>query len=253
MRGLNRLIPALTVLLLVVACGRDAEITTTSTTTTSEPTSTTSTPTITTATTAATTTTGDQIPGEPIDFGPGSGDAIDVVGVAHDDVLNVRALPGTDAGIIAELAPTETGLIATGHNRALPESIWFEIEVGEGTGWVSSAFVGYLGTTDDATAEVVEVLGNRPVAETMLDLGLIVAESLASTEPESRITMTVAPTVGDLGEVTYDVLGLGDDAIGGYRLHVFGAPTDSGEGFSLMSVERTYICSRGVSPEGLCP
>jgi hypothetical protein len=250
-RNVNQILLTPVMLVALTACGGGTDTTTSAPATTATTTAGSST-TSTTTTTSSTSTTGDQIPGEPIEFGPSAGDQIDVVGVAHDDVLNVRALPGTDANIIAELSPTETGLVATGHNRALPQAIWFEIAVGEGTGWVSSAFVGYLGTTDDATAEVVERLGNRPTAETMLDLGLIVAESLASTEPESRITMTVAPAVGDLGEITYDVIGLGDDAIGGYRLHVFGAPTESGEGFSLMSVERTYVCSRGVTDAGLC-
>ena len=152
----------------------------------------------------------------------------------------------------AELAPTATGLIATGRARSLPESIWFEVEVDGVTGWVSSAFVGQLGLTDDATAEVIEAMGETPGAETMLDLGLIVAEAMASDEPPSRIVMSVAPVVGDLGEVTYDVVGLGDDAFGGVRLHVFGDPAEGGEGFVLSNVERTFICSRGVTDDGFC-
>lgn len=175
-----------------------------------------------------------------------------VVGVEHDDVLNVRVAPGTESAIAAELAPTASGLIATGHSRSLPGSIWFEVEVDDVVGWVSSAFVGYLGLTDDATAEVIATLGETPGAETMLDLGLIVAEVMTSEEPPSRIVMSVAPTVGDLGEVTYDVVGLGDDALGGVRLHVFGDPAGGGEGFVLSNVERTVICSRGVTDDGFC-
>ena len=85
----------------------------------------------------------------------------------------------------------------------------------------------------------------------MTDLGRVVAEALASDEPPSRIVMTVSPTVGDLGEVTYDVVGLGDDALRGFRLHVFGTPSESGEGFVLRSVEQTLLCGRGVNA-GLC-
>ena len=211
-------------------------------------------PTTTTTTTAGPTTTrpAEGLPGKPIDFGPRAGDEVAVVGVSHDDVLNVRVAPGTDAAIVAEQPPTATGLIATGRARALPESIWFEVTVDETTGWVSSAFIGYLGRVDDATAEVIDVLGETPGAETMLDLGLIVAEAMASDEPPSRIVMSVAPTVGDLGEVTYDVVGLGDDALGGVRLHVFGDPAEGGEGFVLSNVERTFICTRGVTDDGLC-
>ena len=97
----------------------------------------------------------------------------------------------------------------------------------------------------------VELLGETPSAETMLDLGLIVAEALASDEPASRIVMSVAPTVGDLGEVTYDVVGIGDDSVLGFRLHVFATPDEGGEGFVLKSVEQTVLCGRGLSGE-LC-
>ena len=64
--------------------------------------------------------------------------------------------------------------------------------------------------------------------------------------------MVVAPAVGDLGEVTYDVIGLGDDSIGGWRLHVFGTPSASGEGFLLKTLEATTLCTRGVTTDGLC-
>jgi hypothetical protein len=60
----------------------------------------------------------------------------------------------------------------------------------------------------------------------------------------------VAPSVGDLGEVTYDVIGLGDDAVRGLRLHVFGQPID--EGFSLKTVEMTALCGRGADDDGGC-
>ena len=222
------------------------------TTTTSQQTTTVTTPT-TTSTVAGTSTTSERdLPGEPIDFGPRAGDELAAIGVAHDDVLNVRAAPGTDAAIVAELVPTATGITATGRARSLPESIWYEVEVDGVTGWVSSAFVGFLGLIDDATAEVISALGETPGAETMLDLGLVVAEAMASDDPPPRIVMSVAPTVGDLGEVTYDVVGLGDDALGGLRLHVFGDPAGGSEGFVMSNVERTFICSRGVTDDGFC-
>jgi hypothetical protein len=88
----------------------------------------------------------------------------------------------------------------------------------------------------------------------MLELGRIVADAMASTDPESRIRMSVAPTVDDLGEVTFDVIGLGDDSVLGVRLDVFGAPRDGGDGFSLKSVESTVVCdpARGAGIDGVC-
>ena len=63
--------------------------------------------------------------------------------------------------------------------------------------------------------------------------------------------VTVAPSVGDLGEVTYDVIGLGDDSVRGYRLHVFGEGLGAGGGFYLKSVEARVLCARGVTAGGL--
>ena len=270
-RGLPAAVLALA--LVAAACGDDnagpadtGAVTTTSvapTTTTTMPTTSTTTAATTTTSTAAPTTTAaaptttttvaptTTLPGELIDVPPRRGDIVAVVGVAHDDVLNVRAGPGTNQAIVTTLGPLEDDVLVLGNARLLPNSIWTQVEFGGVTGWASIAFLGYLGQTDDVTAQLVADLGEVPTAETMLDLGLIVAEAFASEEPASRIVMSVAPTVGDLGEVTYDVIGLGDDALFGIRLHVFGMPDEGGEGFVLKTVEQTLICGRGLS-DGLC-
>jgi hypothetical protein len=250
-------------MLIFAACGDDAASTTTTattvieTTTTSQATTTTSISTTTSTTAApttsvpATTTTagGSDLPGEPIDFGPAAGDTLAVIGVAHDDVLNLRAAPGADQDIVGEIPPTYDGLTALGQTRQLPGSFWIGVDY-EGTeGWVNLRFIGYLGDTTDATQMVIDDFGEVPGAESMLDLGFIVAESFASEEPVSDIVLVVAPTVGDLGEITYDVIGLGDDAVRGVRVHVFGDPIV--EAFTLNAVEVTTLCGRGVDA-GAC-
>lgn len=249
---------------VLAACGGDATTTTTvppttssppttvASTTTTEPATTTTGSTTTapeTTTTAGDTTT--TLAGEPIDFGPRAGDELIVVRVAHDDVLDLRAGPGTDQEILTELEPTATGIIAQGATRQLSRSMWIEVEADGTTGWVSLAFVAYEGATDDATAATIDELGERPTAPTMSELGLVVAEAWASEEPESDVVKVVDETLGDLGEVTYDVIGLGDDAVFGFRFHVFGEPVS--DGFSLRTVERTLLCGRGVDADGLCP
>jgi hypothetical protein len=191
--------------------------------------------------------------GDPTDFWvpiPEEGAVIGVIGVAHDDTLNVRSGPGISFDIVAELDPTLTGISGTGGGWQLPSgSVWWEIEVGGGvTGWANQRFLSRLGGVDDLTSLVVERLGEIPAAETMLDLGLAVGDAFLFSEGGS-IVMTVAPTVGDLGEVTFDVVGIGDDSVGGYRLHIFGQPSEGGEGFSLKSVEATVFCQRGLSGE----
>ncbi|MEX1271237.1 MAG: hypothetical protein WEB55_02160, partial [Acidimicrobiia bacterium] len=141
-------------------------------------------------------------------------------------------------------------LTALGNTRDIGDSFWIEVSYDGTTGWVHYSFIGYLGVTDDLTSTVIDQLGETPVAETMLDIGAAVAATFASEEPESDIVLAVAPTVGDLGEVTYDVIGIGDDAVRGFRVHVFGQPED--ETFGLMSVEVTTLCGRGVTDDGLC-
>lgn len=231
--------------LVVAACGGGGDAADSSTTE--------SNPTTSTSEAAATqpeTTTPTELPGEPIDFGPAEGDTVAVIGVAHDDVLNLRAAPGANQEILAEIPNLADGLTALGHTRDTGDSFWIEVEYDGTTGWVHYGFIGYPGVTDDMTSTVIDQLGKTPVAETMVDIGAAVAATFASDEPESEIVLTVAPTVGDLGEVTYDVIGIGDDAVRGFRVHVFGQPED--ETFGLKSVEVTTLCGRGVTDEGLC-
>jgi hypothetical protein len=223
--------------------------TTAAVTTTSVATTTTSAPATTTTAPPSTATTPTDLPGEPIDFGPAADDTLAVIGVAHDDVLNLRAAPGADQEVLEGIPPVYDSLTAVGQTRQLPGSFWIAVDYEGRVGWVNLRYVGYIGDTTDATQSVIETLGERPGAETMLDLGFIVAESLASEEPPSDIVLVVAPTVGDLGEVTYDVIGLGDDAVRGLRVHVFGDPIT--EAFVLDTVEMTTLCGRGVEA-GAC-
>ena len=236
-----------------VADGTTTELTTETTasdTTSSIETSTSDTASAETTTSTTTEPTETTLPGEEIDLFVDAGDVLGVIGVEDDDELNIRAAPGTDQDIVGTAAPTADDLVGTGRARSLPSSIWYEVTVGGVTGWVSSGFVAFLGGTDDATAEFLDG-GDAPGAETMTDLGRIVAEGFASEDPASEIVQTVAPTVGDLGEVTYDVVGIGDDAVTGYRLHIFATEDDNGETFTLRTIERTTLCTRGLSGE-LC-
>ena len=250
-----------TAFMAVTACGGDQgepttsletpTTTTTTTMTTSTAISSTTVNGVSTTTQSDTTTTGSGgLPGDSIDFGPAADDVLAVIGVAHDDVLNLRAAPGADQGILSGIPPLHTELVALGHTRELPRSFWIEVDYQGTTGWVNLSFVGYLGDTFDATSAVVDELGDRPSAPTMLELGESVARVLASDEPPSELVVTVAPRDGDPAEVTIDVIGLGDDAVRGMRAHVFGSRGDGG--FVLDTVEVTSLCGRGVTDDGAC-
>lgn len=194
------------------------------------------------------------LPGEPFDFlVPLDGEVVGVIGVAFDDTLFVHEQPGESSPLTGNLPNLASDVSGTGDGRLLPASAWWRIEWQNVEGWVGSGFMARIGATIDFTSEVIELNGNAGMgAETMTDLGNRVADLLKSEEPTSRIVVSVAPTVGDLGEITLDIVRLGDDALAGYRIHVFGEPAEVGEGFLLDSVEATLLCSRGVSEDGLC-
>ncbi len=257
-RGHKLGIVVIALAVLIAACGGDDDEDVSTTDRSSTTTSTSSTASSTSSTTGAAGSeapnppTPTALPGTPTEFGPPAGGTVAVAGVAFDDVLNVRSGPGTSNPVVATLGPTATAR-ATGNNRQLSDnSFWYEVETGGVTGWAGAPFLLGSGSTDDITSRVISQLGTRPSAPNMLALGRTVADSQASNDVQSKIVVVVAPTTGDLGEVTYDVIGLADDSIGGLRLHVFGQP-ESG-GFKLKSVEATSLCSRGFGTPGeLCP
>jgi hypothetical protein len=190
--------------------------------------------------------------GEPFDGPPlnGAPAALAVIGVAADDVLNVRAGPGVDADVVATLDPLATAVPASGAARLLPGSIWLEVTADGTTGWANSSFFAFLGGTDDITSRLLADVDERPSAPTLEELARDVAAMVASEDPPSDIVISDGPSVGDLGEVTVDVVGIGDDAVRGARLVVFATVED--DAFTLRTVESTTLCGRGVTDDGLC-
>jgi hypothetical protein len=187
--------------------------------------------------------------GEPFDVWvpvPEEGPVIGVVGVSFDDVLNLRSGPGTQFDVVAELDPTTGGLAGTGAGWQLPGGdVWWEIERdGVVVGWANQRHLARLGDTTDQTASVVDYLGGIPEAGSLEELAGIVAGARGG-----GAVVVVAPTEGDLGEITVDLVGFADDSVKGERLHVFAART--GDAWVLKSVEQIVFCQRGVY-DGIC-
>jgi hypothetical protein len=188
------------------------------------------------------------LPGAPFTWLPAGRHAA-VVGVRAGTTLPLRTAPGPTRAAVTALTPLTTGLVTTGRARRLGTgagvSVWGEVTYRALRGWLPLGNVGLPADAVDETAETITRLGRTPTATTMLDLGTAVAHAWTSTEPPSTITVSVAPTAGDLGEITLDVVGLGDDSVAAQRLHVFGTPGTGS--FTLKSVEATPFCSRGVT------
>jgi len=210
----------------------------------------------TTTTTAAPTTTAGttpgELPGERIELFPYEGTVLAVVGVAADDQLNLRAAPDPGAAVVAELDPLAEGIAPSGHNRQVDDgSIWAEVTADGTSGWANIAFLAHLADAQDITAQQYPDVADRPRAETLVQLvDQVVAQRYQAGEPEPEVVVVDGPTVGDLGEITVDVVGLGDDAALGERLHLF-AEEEGSDSFRLRTIEATTLCRRGVS-DGRC-
>jgi hypothetical protein len=137
--------------------------------------------------------------------------------------------------------------VATGTNRQLDSgAIWAELEIGDITGWANTAFLLQSGVVEDVTASRYPTPSDRPTAETLVDLAQVVADA----QRWQDVTIVDGPSVGDLGEVAVDVLGLRDDSVGGVRLRIFAE--EGPDGFTVRTVEQTARCRRGVGEDGLC-
>ncbi|GEM_PF-994983 len=234
--------------------------------------------------------TSEPLPGTPAEFGPSAGTALGLVGVSHDDFLNVRDVPNGNvvATLSLRIAPGDPansklqvgdpaaedsvatlsldGITATGRTRDLATSTWHEIQAGPVIGWASSKYLAPLTPSVrlDMTAQVQSAVGSTPTAPTLTELANMVAAAFASDEPPSRIRVTAAPRAIDgLAEVTVDVVGLPDDSVRGYRLLISADPAGdwradnvdtAGGPFTLRNVMATPLCysHRGTGDNGLC-
>lgn len=208
-------------------------------------------PTVVTATSAATaepaaTTTPDtELPGTPATFGPAAGTQLGVIGVAHDDWLNVRDVPNGEvvATLTLQLSPQSpaesallvrdaeaeaafarigvAGVTATGRSRDLATSTWHEIQAGPIIGWASSNYLAPLvpETALDITAQVTADIDGATTADTFTALVERIVATVASDEPASRVRTVAPPGAFEaVVDIAVDVVGQPDDSIRGYRL-----------------------------------
>lgn len=206
---------------------------------------------------------GDDIEGQPLDFGPQVGTGLAIVGVAYDDELNFRDGPSVGADIVTSLAPLSDDLdmSALGEAWAAPSGVWWKVAVVGEEVWANQAYLGSLGSTFDGFDAVASELGVLKF-EDVESAALAVAATRASDEPESRFVFAGEPLAFDVGGFAIvDVLDLGDDSVKGERLRIdvdivfdaeSGEPGAQDVAFVVLTgVDITPICGRGTS-EGLC-
>ena len=190
----------------------------------------------------------DALPGTPGAFGPAEGTRLGVIGVTHDDWLNLRDVPnGTilatllirignsaaegpsllvqEPDAVGHLATLDiAGLVATGRTRDLATSTWHEVQAGPVVGWASSNYLAPFasGQRHDVTNEVVLGIGADAEAATLGELtDAVVAQFASAADPVSRVRSVAPPSVFEgVVEVAIDVVGLPDDSVRGYRLYI---------------------------------
>jgi hypothetical protein len=85
--------------------------------------------------------------GEQYDFWvpvPSEGAILGVVGVHHDDTLNIRSGPHVTFDVIATLEPIRIGIAGTGEGWQLPSgSVWWKIEADGVVGWAEGRAPGH--------------------------------------------------------------------------------------------------------------
>ena len=220
-------------------------------TTTVAPTTTTATTTTPATVETTTTTVSPREPPTPVPTaGPLPGSEWWVVGVPADDVLNVRAGPGTSEGIVSTLAADGGPVVVTGEARLVEASLWWEIDTQGDDAWVNARYLGALADTWDITSWLVDRAGAIPIAGSMEELA---AQVLALRGGgEATVISAGLSADGLLGEIAVDRFTAPDDSVRGERLRVFGQRMSAGDPFGLHSVEATSICWRGVDQTGLC-
>ncbi len=200
-----------------------------------------------------------ELPGAEHEAFSEEGDELGVAGLDPDDApLDVYAVPAPDgdADVVGELEPTDAVTI-TGRERSDVDDpdfgSWTEVELADGYGWVEGGLAYFAGTEDitqDYTGEV-------PAAQDARAIAVEVAERYSEpwredgTAPEAG-QIAVVTTPEDFSEEFYrvDVTGMPDDSGAGARLFV--TVEETADGYELTHLERTQLCQRGVSDDGLC-
>lgn len=158
-----------------------------------------------------------------------------VVGVVHDDQLNVRSRPDASAPVLARLSPTATSVEVTTRRQGE----WRQVKVDGQTGWAHGRYLAQFGEPADATQEA-RAAG---IAPTRAEVVRVVARRMGGEG--SKVTTA---TTGRKPVV--DVLGVEDDSLLGTRLRLVIVPGEAG--FEVRRATAQPICARGVTAQGQC-
>lgn len=176
------------------------------------------------------------------------GDAVSVVGLPSDERAWVGSFPADDVEFFGGLWPfdrLDPGLVAIGEAASyLGGPVWERVEQeGRESGFIPQARTGVLGPADDMTEDVAELQ-----AASADELLALIAETIAVENGLKPIQITTREFGGR--EVYFDLMGGSDPTSRGIRIRV--VVEESGDGFSVVQVERQVICVSGITNAGAC-
>lgn len=177
-----------------------------------------------------------------------------------DGGLNMRVAPGSQATVVDTFARSSE-LIALGNCEVLSGRDWWEVTTSDGsqTGWVAARFLSDLPVFNPGLGAAINDTDNVGISRpTLEELVQAIADSYGFDE-DLVITETSAPEALDSigGEASYELTGLKDDASNGYLVDIsfsFDREEDGGPvtGYTTLRVTSRALCSRDVTPDGLC-
>lgn len=178
------------------------------------------------------------LPGAEADSTLEPGALLAVIGAVEGVTHWLVAFPDGLGDVERELDPLDTGLEALGRAWEVDGVLWELMMFDEREGYFPRSMLAFIGEPEDVTDQFTGVS-----TSSMEELGVEIAGEIEATE------MILVAQPNEL-EVVYDVLGLGDDAVAGYRIRV--VAVESSSAYAPELVERTVLCARGVDDTGLC-
>lgn len=187
------------------------------------------------------------IAGRVVDgFAPGIDDRVAIVGVASDETLPMRVLPGVDQAILTEIPPTAVDLFGFGQAIETEDDnrLWWLVRYGDAQGWIEPG-AAYLGAPEDISVAVAGQLENTSYDS----IEELVQDVQRQFDGSVLVGTSEETDAGDIA-ATIDSLGSSDDALAGERI-IINANSATGS-YRLTGAQRVPLCARGVNDSGLC-
>lgn len=173
-----------------------------------------------------------------------------LIGVSADDTVDLHALPGLDQPLAGDITPG-TPIEPLGNAFMTDDGLtWWQVRAGDLQGWIQPN-IAYQGVSEDVTDRAIELTIADPFYPTSQVAINNISKAFAADEGAPEIvTVDLNETPGRGGTYTVDLLGFEDDSQIGYRLVI--TLREEVDSWTPISVLQYPLCSRGVSPNGLC-